>query len=102
MADYTTDLTGDVVPQPAVANWGAGQSQIDVLAIAPNLFNTTYRESDVVTDPAAPLGMGAVDPLLGLSVLSAQLSEFLEVLGYVLLEMQARTSLVSDSPAVSG
>jgi hypothetical protein len=100
--DYTTDLTGDVVPQPAVANWGAGQPQIDVLAIAPNLFSTTYRETDVVADPAAPLGMASVDPLLGLAALSAQVSEFLEVLGYVLIELQARSDLLSNSPAVLG
>jgi hypothetical protein len=100
-ADYTTDVTSDLGLQPAVTDRGPGQSQIDVLAIAPNLFSTTYRETDVVTDPAAPLGMAAVDPLLGLAVLGAELREFLELLGYVLTELQTRTDLLSDCPAVS-
>jgi hypothetical protein len=99
-ADYTTDVTVDLGLQPAVSNWGPGQSQIDTLAIAPNLFATTYRETDVVADPASPPGYAPVDPLLGLATLGAELREFLELLGYVLTELQARSDLLKDSPAV--
>jgi hypothetical protein len=53
-----------------------------------------YRETDAIGDPAAPAALAGIDPLLGLQVFAAQLSEFAAGLQLVLAEMQARTALL--------
>ena len=94
--DYTTDVTGDLGLQPTINAW-PGNNPIDTVTIAPTVLSTTYLETDVLGDPAVPLGLAPVDPLLGLGVLAPQLGEFVEVLGYVLSELQARSDLVTNA-----
>jgi hypothetical protein len=91
-------------PFDPVAPLGIGSApanqQIDAAllpgAASSNLVSppSVYRETDALADPAAPLAPAPVDPLLGLSVFSAQLAEFAGNLQLVLAELQARSDLL--------
>jgi hypothetical protein len=75
-------------PAPGIINW-VGNAGVDTATIArPTL--TTYRETDVLGDPAAPLGLPPVDPLAGLATFGAQLGEAAATMRLVLAELQVR------------
>jgi hypothetical protein len=111
----------DIVAQPLVANW-PGNVPIDVVRMTPwppaarawsDAFSVEfgpiytegvvrYRETNVLGDPATGLGLASVDPLLGLAIFGAQLSEFIEGLGYVIAELETRSDLLADAGQLIG
>jgi hypothetical protein len=73
---------------------GASAVQVDAVTIAPSVATSAYRQTMVVADPSNPVGFAAVDPLLGLSITSAQLAEANVTLRLMLAELQAQTALL--------
>jgi hypothetical protein len=73
---------------------GAQAVQVDAVTISPTVTTAVYRQTVVVADPFNPIGFAAVDPLLGLSVTSAQLAEANVTLRLILAELQAQTALL--------
>jgi hypothetical protein len=73
---------------------GVSAVQVDTVTIAPSVTTAAYRQTMVVADPANPVGFAPVDPLLGLSITSAQLAEANVTLRLMLAELQAQTALL--------
>jgi hypothetical protein len=78
---------------------GAAAVNVDAVAIAvpattPAAATTNFRQTVVVADPVNPIGYAAVDPLLGLTITSAQLAEINVTLRLMLAELQAQTALL--------
>jgi hypothetical protein len=87
---------------------GASAVQVDtvsltpVVAGTPTIGTTNYRQTMVVADPANPAGFAPVDPLLGLTVASAQLGEAIVTLQLILAELQAQTALLGGVSSTAG
>jgi hypothetical protein len=81
---------------------GASAVQVDTVTIAPTVTTTNYRQTMVVADPTNPVGFAPVDPLLGLTIASAQLAEMNTTLRLVLAELQAQTALLGGISPTAG
>jgi hypothetical protein len=75
---------------------------ITVPAITPAAATTNYRETVVVADPSTPTGFAPVDPLMGLTIASAQLAEANVTLQLILAELQALTALLGGISPTAG
>jgi hypothetical protein len=73
---------------------GAQAVQVDAVTINPTVATAAYRQTVVVADPSNPIGFATVDPLLGLSITSAQLAEANVTLRLILTELQTQTALL--------
>jgi hypothetical protein len=86
-----------------VVNQSGGSAvQVDAVTIAPTPGTTNYRQTVVVADPANPIGLAPVDPILGLSVASVQLAEINVALQMILAELQAQTALLGGISPTAG
>ncbi len=73
---------------------GVTSVPVDVVAITPAFGSTYYRQTITIADANNPVGFAPVDPVLGITVYSAQLQDINAVLRQVLAELQAQTSLL--------
>jgi hypothetical protein len=81
---------------------GASAVQVDAVTINPTVASSAYRQTVTLADPANPLGFAPVDPLLGLSITSAQLAEANITLRLILAELQAQTALLGGISPTAG
>ena len=89
-----TESAVGVINQSGASAVNVDTVTITVPATTPAAATTNYRQTIVVADPVNPAGLAPVDPLLGLTVFSAQLSEATSVLQLILAELQAQTALL--------
>jgi hypothetical protein len=85
-----------ILNQPiGIVNQSGPQAvEIDAVTINPTVTTAAYRQTIAVGDPANPAGLAPVDPLLGLSIASAQLAEVNSRLRLMLAQLQLQTALL--------
>jgi len=87
---------------------GAAAVQVDAITITPLVAGTpiigqtNYRQAVTLGDPTSPLGFAPIDPILGLSIASAQLAEMNVALQNILAELQAQTVLMGGISPTAG